>query len=149
MTAGPVSAGAGGAPGQGLVGRPDGQGERGGTGGVGTVNVELTALLEGGGGSYRWAAATTGSPSAAIYQLATELPVMAIGGFDGGDPSPTLEQFQAYVEAGDIHYYVGSERAGGPRGSSGSAWLIASWVADHYSATTVGGVDVYDLTSPA
>ena len=45
-------------------------------------------LLRNDASSYRWAAATTGSQSAAGYQLATELPVMAIGGFTGSDAEP-------------------------------------------------------------
>lgn len=34
----------------------------------------------------------------------------------------------------------------GDRGSSGSE--ITSWVESHFTSTTVGGVTVYDLTSP-
>ena len=40
---------------------------------------------------------------------------MAIGGFNGSDPSPTLEQFQAYVAAGRIHYFIGGGNFGGGR----------------------------------
>ena len=29
--------------------------------------------------------------------------MMPIGGFNGSDPSPTLEQFQQYVAEGKIH----------------------------------------------
>ena len=39
-------------------------------------------------------------------------PVMAIGGFNGTDPSPTLAQFQAYVRAGKIHYFLASGGGG-------------------------------------
>ena len=52
-------------------------------------------------------AATTGANSAAGYQLATGDPVMAIGGFNGTDPAPTLAQFERYVAEGKIHYYIG------------------------------------------
>jgi hypothetical protein len=71
---------------------------------------------------------------------------MAIGGFNGSDPSPTLAQFQRYVADGRIHYFVGG---GGFRadGGSGASQEIATWVAGHYAAKTVGGVTVYDLTS--
>ena len=47
---------------------------------------------------YTWVAATVGSNNASGYQLATGDPVMAIGGFNGSDPSPTLAQFQQLVE---------------------------------------------------
>jgi hypothetical protein len=72
---------------------------------------------------------------------------MAIGGFNGGDNSPTLAQFQADVAAGTIHYYVSGGGGGGRAGGQGSASQIASWVAQHYTPQTVGGVTVYDLTS--
>jgi hypothetical protein len=98
-------------------------------------------------------AATTGANQAAGYQLATGDPVMAIGGFNGTDPTPSLSQFQRYVAEGKIHYYISS--AGGfgggfgpGQGSSGvsRASAIESWVKAHFTATTVGGVTVYDLT---
>ena len=91
-----------------------------------------------------WVAATVGSNSAAGYQLATDHPVMAIGGFNGTDPAPTLAQFRAWVAAGRIHYFI----AGGTgAGSSDDASAITTWVEDHFTATTVGGTTVYDLTA--
>jgi hypothetical protein len=70
---------------------------------------------------------------------------MAVGGFNGSDPSPTLEQFQRYVAAGRIHYFVGG---GGMRADGGSTTSseIAAWVEEGFSAATVDGVPVYDLT---
>jgi hypothetical protein len=75
---------------------------------------------------------------------------MAIGGFTGSDNAPTLAQFQAWVKAGDISYYVsggdGFRGGGGPGGGSGSSGTqIAAWVAANYTAQTVGGQTVYDL----
>jgi hypothetical protein len=91
-------------------------------------------------------AATIGSNNASGYQLATGRPVMAVGGFNGSDPSPTLAQFQRYVADGKIHYFVGG---GGFRANGGSsaAQEIASWVTENFTAKTVDGVTVYDLTS--
>ncbi len=97
----------------------------------------------------RWAAATIGSQSAAEYELTTGASVMAIGGFSGSDPSPTLAQFEAYVKAGEIHYFIagGGMGGGGGAGGNGVASQITAWVEAHYKATTVGGTTVYDLTS--
>ena len=67
---------------------------------------------------------------------------MAIGGFNGSDPAPTLAQFQEYVRKGEIHYFIAGGMGSG-RGANGS---IASWVAQHFQSETVGGVTVYDLT---
>jgi 4-amino-4-deoxy-L-arabinose transferase-like glycosyltransferase len=135
-----------------------GGGNRGGAAG-GLLNEEtpgkqLTALLAADASRYSWVAATTGSNSASGYQLATDDPVMAIGGFNGTDPAPTLAQFEKYVAEGRIHYYIGGGGGlgggggfGGVGGSSGtsSASQIAAWVATHFTAQTVDGVTVYDL----
>ena len=74
---------------------------------AGTPGKQLTALLGADASRYSWVAATTGSNSASGYQLATGDPVMAIGGFNGTDPAPTLAQFEKYVAEGRIHYYIG------------------------------------------
>ena len=137
----------GGQPQQGSqAGQGGAQGGQPGGDGAG-VSTELAALLISDASRYRWAAATTGSQSAAGYQLATGLPVMAIGGFNGGDPSPTLEQFQTYVTQGEIHYYLSGVNRGGRGGGSGSATQIATWVSENFTAVTVGNAEVYDLTS--
>ncbi|HEV8649034.1 MAG TPA: glycosyltransferase family 39 protein [Actinomycetes bacterium] len=141
----------GGAPDGGT--RGDGR-TRGGMGGLlngRTPSAELVQLLRQGSDGYTWAAATVGSNSAAGIQLATDEPVMAIGGFNGSDPTPTLEQFQRYVEEGKIHYFVaGNEGFGGAaQGGSDNAQQISSWVKQRFTSTTVGGMTVYDLTGPA
>jgi hypothetical protein len=110
----------------------------------------ITALLQEDADQYTWVAAAVGSNSASGYQLASEEPVMAIGGFNGSDPSPTLAQFQAYVAAGEIHYFIAGGGFGGggnQLGGSSASSDIAAWVAQHFTATTVDGVTLYDLTS--
>ena len=113
----------------------------------GSADDSLVSLLTQHASGYRWAAATTGSQNAASYQLASKLPVMAIGGFNGSDPAPTLEQFKSYVEQGLIKYYIASgEGMGGMQmGGSDAASEIATWVAQNFSAQTVGNATVYDL----
>ncbi|HWM03643.1 MAG TPA: glycosyl transferase, partial [Actinophytocola sp.] len=86
-----------------------------------------------------WAAAMTGATGAADLELASGRPVIAIGGWSGGDPAPTLAEFQSYVANGQVGYFIVG--GGGIRGDSS----IAAWVADKYSATTVGEATVYDL----
>ena len=129
-----------------------GQGPGGGPGGLGglldggTPDPELVALLQQDAGSYTWVAAAVGSNSAAGAQLATGEPVMAIGGFNGSDPAPTLEQFQRFVAEGRIHYFLGGGRMGGSMGGSDAARQISAWVQQRFTATSVGGATVYDLT---
>jgi 4-amino-4-deoxy-L-arabinose transferase-like glycosyltransferase len=117
----------------------------GGLSGGTQVSSALVKLLEQDASKYKWIAATVGTQSAAPIELATGGDaVMAIGGFNGTDPSPTLAQFEALVAKGEVHYYVGESgnSFGGGNGSS----AIASWVTAHFKSQTVGGVTVYNLT---
>jgi 4-amino-4-deoxy-L-arabinose transferase-like glycosyltransferase len=129
------------------------QGGPGGGGGAGGLlsstepSAELQSLLTTNADDYTWVAAAVGSNTAAGYQLATEEPVMAIGGFNGSDPSPTLAEFQQYVAAGDIHYFIGGGGFGQSMGGSNSSSEIATWVADNFTAATVDGTTVYDLSA--
>ncbi|MCX5387682.1 glycosyltransferase family 39 protein [Streptomyces sp. NBC_00083] len=111
------------------------------------VGAQAQAVLKENAGQYTWAAAAIGSQNAASYQLATEKPVMAIGGFNGSDPSPTLAQFKAYVAEGKIHYFIasGGGMMGGGQASGGS---ISSWVEKSFTKVTAGTATFYDLTSP-
>jgi hypothetical protein len=130
-----------------------GPGGRGGIGGLldtAQANPELVAALESNASVYRWVAATTGSNNAAGLQLSSGMPVMAIGGFNGSDPSPTLAEFQSYVAKGQIHYYIGGSDAAGFRGTVGgsdSAAEIYAWVQANFHSSTIGGVTVYDLSA--
>ncbi|MBO4206646.1 ArnT family glycosyltransferase [Micromonospora echinofusca] len=139
-------------------GRPPGNGQppTGGTraGGMGglldatTPGTELRELFGQDSDRYTWIAATVGSNNASGYQLATGEPVMAVGGFNGSDPSPTLDQFKRYVADGRIHYFIGG---GGFRADGGSqaAQEIATWVSGTFPATPVDGVTLYDLSGGA
>jgi 4-amino-4-deoxy-L-arabinose transferase-like glycosyltransferase len=149
---------AGFAPGGGAGAFPGGAGGAfGGRGGGGlgglldasTPSKALVTLLQSDASSYRWVAAIVGANSAAGVQLGAGEPVMAIGGFNGTDPSPTLAEFKADVAAGKIHYFItsGGGGFGGGPGSSRSSSAIASWVESTFTAKTVGGVTVYDLTA--
>jgi 4-amino-4-deoxy-L-arabinose transferase-like glycosyltransferase len=128
----------------------------GGAGGGGFLNSStsspaLTKLLKADASRYTWVAATVNSNSAAGYQLASDDPVMAIGGFNGTDPAPSLSQFEKYVSEGKIHYFIAGGGGGGfGRGSSSDdSSKITAWVEAHYTATTVDGTTLYDLTAPA
>jgi len=137
-----------------------GGGGAGGAGGGGaggllhgsTPDTALTKLLDADSGHYTWVAATVGANEAAGYQLATDDPIMAIGGFNGTDPTPTLAQFQQYVREGRIHYFTSGRGCGGGGGFGGGGTTstssqISSWVSANFSSQTVGGVTVYDLAT--
>jgi 4-amino-4-deoxy-L-arabinose transferase-like glycosyltransferase len=169
--AGPASAGGmGGGPG---MGRIPAQGAQGGTtggttggqgttrgpgaggvggflGGTGTIGVssELVTLLQQGAKGYEWAAAAVTANGAAPLQIASGTPVMAIGGFNGTDPAPTLAEFQQLVAQGKIHYFVaGGGGFGGGPGGDGTSSEISAWVQENFAAQTAGTTTVYDLTT--
>ena len=187
--AGSFGPGGGPAPGRelpgGASGRPGGTtgrgsaGAGGGFGGQASVSTALAKLLEGGASGYRWAAAAVGSTSTASMELGSNgVPVMAIGGFSGSDPAPSLAGFEKLVSRHQIHYFVsgggaggfagvpgrsgasgpvgadergstpGGFAAGGPGGGSGDASQITSWVEAHFKSQTVDGTTVYNLSSP-
>ncbi|MEV6673565.1 glycosyltransferase family 39 protein [Streptomyces sp. NPDC051162] len=124
------------------------------------VSAAAAAALKRNAGDYTWPAAAVGSQNAASYQLATQVPVMSVGGFNGSDPSPTLRQFQAYVKAGKVHWFIasgesrggawgggrGGEQGGGRGGRGGPSAEITSWVTAHFAKVTVGTATFYDLT---
>ncbi|MGQ4362446.1 ArnT family glycosyltransferase [Streptomyces sp. SAS_272] len=143
----------GGMPG-GQTGDGGGMGGGGGVGGLlngASVSAEAKKLLEADSGKYTWAAAAIGAQNAASYQLATGDAVMAIGGFNGTDPSPTLAQFKQYVADGEVHYFISSGSGGGMGGgsSSGTSSQITSWVEANFKKVTVGSSTFYDLTQKA
>ena len=134
----------------GRAGFPSG-GTAGGPGGA-TTSAALSKLLETGASGYKWAAATVSSTSAASLELNSNgVPVMAIGGFTGSDPAPSLAEFKKLVAEYEIHYFIGGGVGGGGGiGGAGSsdASQITSWVESHFTSKTVGGTTVYNLTSP-
>ncbi|OBG80263.1 glycosyl transferase [Mycobacterium sp. E802] len=154
ITAGPQISGSG-MPGFGPTQSPGSASEA-------KVSDALTQELSADAYSYTWVAAVPGSTEAAYYQLATDRPVMALGGFGSGDPAPTLQQFQQYVADGRIHYYIPSAGLGLPgrpgegshgqspappgRDGSSEAEHIEDWVKQHFTAIDVDGVAVYDLS---
>ena len=138
-------------------GFPGGSGQTGGRGGANgmggllnasTPSAEVVAALRADASSYRWAAATVGSQNAAGLQLGSGEPVMPIGGFNGSDPSPTLDEFKGYVASGDIHYFVGGGGFRGQNGGGNSGNEISSWVQANFTQVSIGGTTMYDLTQP-
>ncbi|MDR4946617.1 glycosyltransferase family 39 protein [Neobacillus cucumis] len=82
------------------------QGGSGGTEKEDTASKQIVSMLQKNASKYTWVAATIGSQTSATYQLASDEPVMDIGGFTGSDPTPTLSQFKQYVSEGKIHYFI-------------------------------------------
>lgn len=137
-------------PSKGNVFEHPGQGGPAGHGRRGSQLAENAALAEMVTGlPNRWAAAAIGSMGASGLELKTGASIMAIGGFTGGDDSPTLQQFQGYVADHDVRYFIAGESFGPPgRHESGGASEITSWVEKNFTQVKVGDATVYDLSVP-
>ncbi len=109
----------------------------------------------------RWSAAVERSSIAAAMELASHTAVMAIGGFAGDDPVPSLDRFEELVRDHRVGFYVTQEMRLPPTWrydpsapvvsspwSQASHRDIADWVAAHYAVERIGGVAVYDLSTP-
>ncbi|GAB2721590.1 glycosyltransferase family 39 protein [Arthrobacter bambusae] len=127
-------------------GAAGGAGQAVGPGSEGTADAGLTALLT--STTTKWSAIVSGATQAASLELATNTNVIALGGWNGGDPYPTLAQFQDMVAKGQIGYYIagGGMGGGGGFGGQGSNSEVASWVQANFQAQTVGNSTVYKLT---
>jgi 4-amino-4-deoxy-L-arabinose transferase-like glycosyltransferase len=145
-----------GGPNGGFAGQQDGGIAPGGTtdgaglgdggppgGGAANVDSALVDYLVANRGSATWIVAVSGANEAGSIELATGLPVMAMGGFNGGDPAPTVEQLAAYVANGQLRYVLlGGQGGGGASSSDVSDWVIANGTA----VTGVGNGTLYDLS---
>lgn len=94
-----------------------------------------------------WAAATYPGQTAARFQLEVGRPVMALGGFAGVDPSPTLQQFQDQVASGRVCFLVEQPEQLSVPGNSQELRSIQEWVSKNFRAEKIDGVTVYRLTS--
>jgi 4-amino-4-deoxy-L-arabinose transferase-like glycosyltransferase len=84
-----------------------------GTGRGAAADPALVSFLEKHQGSAEYLVAVTGSQTAAPLILASGKPVIAMGGFSGSDPTPTLAQFKQMVASGKVHYVLVSSGVGG------------------------------------
>jgi len=133
-----------GAAGLGAAG-PGGGATRVGGGGGGAVSKQLIAYLEAHRDGATWLVAVRGSDAAAAIILQTGgIPVMAMGGFSGSDPAPTLAQLKQYVQEGKLRYVLTGGAGGFGGGGGGTVSSVTSWVeqnctavpASAYGATT-------------
>jgi hypothetical protein len=107
-------------------------------GGTGSADTALVSYLETHQGSAKYLVATFGSQSSAPIIIASGKPVVTIGGFNGGDPAPSLAQLKQMVAKGQLRYVLIQGNGGGfggPGGNSSSA--ITSWVTSKGKEVTI------------
>ena len=103
-------------------------------------------------GGATWMVAVGSANESAPLQLASGRPVMAMGGFSGGDPALSVSRLQELVGAGKLRYVLlagGGGFSDGPAGDS-QAQARDAWIVQHGRQVTVpgsGGVVLYDLAA--
>jgi 4-amino-4-deoxy-L-arabinose transferase-like glycosyltransferase len=89
----------------------------------------MLSFLEQNQGSAKYLVAATGSHVTAPIIIQTGKAVVTIGGFNGGDNSPTVAQLQQMVAGGELKYVL----VGG-QGGRGASQEISAWVQAHGTA---------------
>ena len=112
------------------------------------VVPQIASRLEGVSSDARWAAATTGSQNAALYQLATGRSVMSIGGFSTGDVYPPLMDFQKLVADKKIAYYIHQPGILDWAAVSPNTRAVVSWIEENFASEEIEGVRLFDLRRP-
>ncbi|MDQ4488806.1 glycosyltransferase family 39 protein [Sinomonas sp. ASV486] len=92
-----------------------------------------------------WAAATVPSQSAAKLQLASNHPVLALGGFAASDPWPTLSQFQSWASSGRVCYFVDSAYDDPFLHPASEALKTVEWIRTTFPSTEIDGVRLFRL----
>jgi len=144
----------GGFPGGGLPGGglPGGGGRSGFGGGLatGAENEVMLDYLVANRGNAAWIVAANSSQQAGTIELATGLPVMAMGGFTGSDPTPTLDQLKSYVASGKLRFVLVDGLGGGGFGG-GDTTDRTSWVTSTCKVVDYGGSSssLYDCAGAA
>jgi 4-amino-4-deoxy-L-arabinose transferase-like glycosyltransferase len=127
-------------------------GATGGPGGGGAVSSALVKYLESNQGSATYLVAASGSMTTAPIIIQTGKAVVTIGGFNGGDPAPTVSQLQQMVAKGELKYVLlgGGGGPGGGRGGGDSSSALQAWVQQHGTAVTgvsTGGATLYRVSA--
>jgi 4-amino-4-deoxy-L-arabinose transferase-like glycosyltransferase len=130
-------------------------GDGGGLGGNTSDSALLTYLVAN-RGSATWIVAATSAQEAGSIEIATGLPVMAMGGFTGSDPAPTLDQLKSYIASGKLRFVLAGGGmgngfgGGGPGGGPGGTGAAdgtdrTSWVTTTCKLVNYGGsATLYD-----
>jgi 4-amino-4-deoxy-L-arabinose transferase-like glycosyltransferase len=140
--------------GGGLAGGLGGPGVPGDAGGTTAGLVEWLVAHR---GDATWLVAVSSANQAGPLQLASGVPVMAMGGFMGTDPAPTVAELQADIHDGSLRYVLlgGGGPAGGPGGFFGGdgrgsvATERTQWVTASCTPVTDVSTSLYDCAGAA
>jgi hypothetical protein len=113
------------------------------------VSSALTDYLVANRGTATWIVAVTSANQAGSIELATGLPVVAMGGFTGSDPAPTLSQLQSMVASGQLRFVIIGGQGGGPGGGNSTLSAIDAWVQANGTPVSSVSSNLYDLAGTA
>lgn len=102
-----------------------------GNSGTDSSETALINYLEAHQGSVKYLVAVASSNQADAIILATNKPVMALGGFTGSDPILTTSQLVTLINNGTVRYFL---LGGG--GSPGGSSSVTTWVTQHCMAVS-------------
>jgi 4-amino-4-deoxy-L-arabinose transferase-like glycosyltransferase len=134
------------------------------------TNAALISYLEAHQGHTRFLVATPSSNMADSIILTTNKPVMAMGGFSGGDPILTTSSLQNLIQNGTVRFFLinaprtnqGQFAGPGGFGRNGQNAALTTWISNHCTAVPTsawqsatgtssrspGGNQLYDCASP-
>ena len=125
--------------------------QQGAGGGATTLNVDtaLISYLEAHQGSTEYLVAVSSANQASSIILATNKPVMALGGFTGSDPILTTSQLAALVANNTVRYFLldGGRFGGGGGGGQSS---LTSWITSNCTAVSASDAqNIWAVSAPA
>ncbi len=105
------------------------------------IDPSMVAHLIANKGESRWIAATLTAMAASPLILAADgEPVMALGGYDGRDPMPSLEFFRALVDSGAVRFVITPPAADGTTAFlQGPPITIVNWAGTACTPVDLGG----------
>jgi len=128
----------------------------------GSLSRTTLSYLEAHQGSARYMVAAVGSSTAANIALDSSRNVIDMGGFMGSDPSPSLQQLERLIAAGQLRYVLlntgqRGTAAGGPGGSSAATaatetrdrWIESKGTVVKLSGQSATGMTLYYLPASA
>lgn len=126
--------------------------------GTADSDAALLRYLEAHQGTAKYLVAVTSSNEADSIILATNKPVMTLGGFSGSDPILTTTQLASLVKSGTVKFFLLNGSGGG--GPGGGQSTLTTWITQHgklisssqwQSTSTSGssssGTQLYEITS--
>ncbi len=114
-----------------------------------TANSALLKYLEAHQGSAKYLVAVDSSNQADAIILATNKPVMTLGGFSGSDPILTTNQLAALAKSGTIRFFL--LNSGGFGGGGQGQSSLTTWIKQHCKVVTISGssgsTQLYEYTA--